>query len=164
MSFECKSRCEKLIIALKIISKLSKEDKLIFRHRDVIIQKKSMMTSIYRYIFNDSRKDTVDGLMATLDEVGSVMSDIAKVENIMSDVEKYSMMKRLSYSLHNTISKAGYGINSLKIIYQDDPVIIANLEAITERTKLLERDLSKRLSSFKNISIDSETETEVGDP
>ena len=158
MSFECKSRCEKLIVALKIISKVSKEDKLIFRHREVMIQKKSVMTSICRYLFNDSRKDTIDGLIATLDEVGSVMSDAIKAENTMNDIEKYSMMKRLISSLHNTTNKAGYGINSLKIIYQDDPVIIANLEAIIERAKLLERDLSKRLASFKNISIDSESE------
>lgn len=149
MSYGCKQRCEKLIIALKIIGKLSGEDKLIFRHRDVIIQKKSYLTSTLRYIFGDSRKDTIDGLITTLDEVESIVSDCTKVDTGMSDLEKYIMLKRLSRSLRAIIYRSGYGVSSLKSVYGEDPVTIANLESITERTHLLDKELAKRTLSFR---------------
>lgn len=153
MSFGCKQRCEKLIIVLKIIGKLSGEDKLIFRHRDVIIQKKSIITSTLRYMFGDSRKETVDGLISTLDEIESIINDCTKVDTGMSDVEKYVMLRRLSRSLRAIIYRSGYGVSSLKGVYENDPVTIANLESITERTHLLDRELTKRTNVFRQ-SID----------
>lgn len=160
MSYSCKQRCENLIISLKVVGKLSGDDKLIFRHRDVIIQKHNYFTGSLRYVFGDSRKETVTGLRVTLDEVESIINDCTKMEhNGLSDTDKYVMLKRLGKSLRSTIENSGYGIASLMVLYNEDPVIVANLESITERTKLLEKDLLRKIEGFKGgIDYDSSDE------
>jgi hypothetical protein len=160
MSYSCKQRCENLIISLKVVGKLSGEDKLIFRHRDVIIQKPFYWTGSLRYLFGDSRKETVTGLRITLDEVESIINDCTKMEHTgLSDTDKYVMLKRLSKSLKSIIDNSGYGISSLMLLYNEDPVIVAHLESITERTKLLRRELTKKTESFRSgIEYDSSNE------
>ena len=150
MSYSCKQRCENLIISLKVIGKLSGDDKLIFRHRDVIIQRHNYLTGSLRYIFGDSRKETVTGLRITLDEVESIINDCTKMEhNGLSDSDKYVMLRRLGKSLGLTIGNSNYGIGSLMVLYNEDPVTVANLESITERTKLLEKDLFRKIELFR---------------
>jgi hypothetical protein len=150
MSYSCKQRCENLIISLKVVGKLSGEDKLIFRHRDVIIQKPYYWTGTIRYLFGDSRKETITGLRVTLDEVESIINDCTKMDNNgLSDTDKYLMMKRLGKSLKSTIGSSGLGISSLMLLYNEDPVAVANLESIAERARLLEKELMKKTESFK---------------
>lgn len=159
MAHSCKQRCENLIISLKVIGKLTGDDKLIFRHRDVIIQKQSTITSITRYIVGDGRKETISGLRTTLDDVESVVNDFIQMSNSgLTVLDKYVMLCRLNISLQSVINKSGYGILSLLITYKDDPVAIANLESVKERISLLQKEIKKvtdKLKSENNYESDS---------
>ena len=160
MSYSCKQRCENLIISLKVVGKLSGEDKLIFRHRDVIIQKPFYWTGTLRYLFGDSRKETIAGLKVTLDEVESIINDCTKMDHTgLSDTDKYIMLKRLKRSLKSIVSNSGRGISSLMLLYNEDPVTVAHLESLTERTRMLEKDLIKKVESFRgDIEYDSSSD------
>ena len=153
----CKQKCENLIISLKVIGKLTGDDKLIFRNRDVIIQKQTAITFITRYIFGDSRKETISGLRMILDDTESVINDLMQMPNAgLSELDKYIILMRLNKSLCSIINKSGYGLMSLIIIYQQDPVVIANLESIKERTVLLQKEIKKITDQMKiNYKYDS---------
>jgi len=155
-----KQRSEKLIIALKIIGRVTETDKLQFRYRDVSIQKNSYITSMYRYAWGDRRKDTISGITSILDELENNIIECSKTDHkIISSMDKYIILSRLSSSLFDIIKNPNNGLGALSTTYSNDAVCQAHLESLTERSHLIYKDLLQRIHEYKiELNIESDRE------
>lgn len=127
-----RNRCERLIVALKIIGKVVENDKLVFRNKDVIIQRNNYLTSIQRYLWSNNRTDTVNGISNLLDDV----------ENMITECDGDSvLLNRLGSSLLGIFENTHNGLGALCITYSDDAVCVANFECLIDRANIIHRQI-----------------------
>ena len=85
------------------MGRVGETDKLVFRQRDVSIQKSRYITSIFRYVLGDGRRDTIAGISSTLDDLENVISECSKTDiKILTNMDKYLLLSRCHDDLRPT--------------------------------------------------------------
>ena len=115
---------EKILINLKIISHIQKNEKLTKSFNGFIsIDHQSSYQFIKRFIFNDSRNHTISEINSILNETHLYISEMLKSNYNHLNVE-------LTNILYNELSNCINGISNLKFTYKDDLNISSQLDII----------------------------------
>ena len=109
---------DNIITNLKIISMVQKNEKLCIRKGFLQIDKVSKFQFIKRFIFNDSRDNTLHYLKQLVMDIKIIIEINGGI--IVHDFDKIEI-----------------GINNLKVSYAQDPMIIASLDHIIKKIKKL---------------------------
>jgi len=115
---------EKILINLKIISHIQKNEKLTKSFNGFIsIDHQSSYQFIKRFIFNDSRNHTISEINSILNETHLYISEMLKSNYNHLNVELINI-------LYNELSNCINGISNLKFTYKDDLNISSQLDII----------------------------------
>jgi hypothetical protein len=115
----------KILTNLKIISKITEYNKFYINTDNyIIVEKNSLLVSIYRYIYNIDRYKNINDLIIIYDEVFLYINNI--INNNIYDDDNIKQLKDLSTALKNSI----IGLSNLKIIYSLCIIIDSKLDII----------------------------------
>lgn len=115
---------EKILINLKIISHIQKNEKLTKSFNGFIsIDQQSSYQFIKRFIFNDSRNHTISEINSILNETHLYISEILNSNSNHLNIELINI-------LYNELSNCINGIYNLKFTYKDDLNISSQLDII----------------------------------
>jgi hypothetical protein len=109
---------DNIITNLKILSMVQKNEKLCIRKGYLQIDKVSKFQFLKRFLFNDSRDNTLIYLKQLIRNIKMILE--TKRDLVIDDFDNIVM-----------------GINNLKITYSDDPMIIASFDHIVTKLKKL---------------------------
>ena len=76
----------------------------------------------------------------------------------ISTLDAHTMLRRL----HRSLKKGIKGLTSLHSVYANDPVILAHLESLAERSHIIDREIDRYMDTLRTkvgdeaISTDSE--------
>lgn len=151
---------DKLLINLKIISKIQKNGR-ISRSYDGIISLESdvFYQSIKRFMLNDSRKQAVFEINSVITEAIDILNHIlnskfmnknyAQTSEYMKNCENLSLIM-------TEMELAKMGIENLKFTYQTDQNIVSQLDILILKINTTLKDVGQRLvyfQSFLNIPL-----------
>jgi len=105
---------------LKIISLVQKNEKLCIRKGHLQIDKASYFQFIKRYYYNDSRETMIRFLKQLLKDIKIIKDFYFSKHNIIDNIDSIEL-----------------GINNLQVTYSQDPVIVASLDNILNKLKLI---------------------------
>jgi len=105
---------------LKIISVVQKNEKLCIRKGHLQIDKISYFRFIKRYYYNDSRETMIRFLKQLLKDIKIIKDFYFSKHNIIDNIDNIEL-----------------GINNLQITYSQDPVIVASLDNILNKLKVI---------------------------
>ena len=115
---------EKILINLKIISNIQKNEKLTKSFNGFIsIDHQSSYQFIKRFIFNDSRNHTISEINSILNETHLYISEMLKPNYNYLNVDLINI-------LYNELCNCINGISNLKFTYKDDLNISSQLDVI----------------------------------
>ena len=155
------------LVKLKIISKLSENDKLCFREKGVLLDPPRNLRWALRTLAGDSRESTIKNLQEMFNTIFVVMTKyINEKTTSPKSSKKYDFQNPGIYSddifalFYSEIETALEGLNSLKTTYSDDIEFNAKLDTLLTRVKNNLNDyygeysvISKKKSSPINIPI-----------
>ena len=134
--YSTRQKIERIIIQLKVLSKLNKNEKLIFRNKAIYIQINGYMTACVRQLYGDSRSDSINGL-------SDIVDDIERVIDECKEEEDKSMLSRLYDSLDSCICDPGRGLHNLVETYSTDKAMVSHLETYIERMLVSKNNIEK---------------------
>jgi hypothetical protein len=105
---------------LKIISLVQKNEKLCIRKGHLQIDKISYFRFIKRYYYNDSRETMIRFLKQLLKDIKIIKDFYFSKHNIIDNIDSIEL-----------------GINNLQVTYSQDPVIVASLDNILNKLKII---------------------------
>lgn len=135
--YPVKQKIERIIVILKILSKINKNEKIMFRNKNIYIQPAGLITTISRHIHGDNRYEALNGISDLLEELEGLTEECKGL-----DIET---IQRLCEGLNNCISDPGRGIHNLVETYTTDKATISHLESYIERMSILSKTISKYL-------------------
>ena len=109
---------DSILTSLNIIGKVQLNEKLCIRKGYLQIDKVSKFQFLKRFLFNDSRDNTLNYLKQLIRNIKMVLE--TDRELVINEFDTIIM-----------------GINNLKITYSDDPMIIASFDHIVTKLKKL---------------------------
>lgn len=128
------------IVKLKIISKLSENDKLCFREKGVLLDPPKNFRWALRTLAGDSRESTIKNLQDMFNTIFVVMTKYINEKSTSPNAnKKYDFQNPGIYSddtfslFYKEIETALKGLNSLKTTYSDDIEFNAKLETLLTR-------------------------------
>lgn len=146
---------DKLLINLKIISKIQKNGR-ITRSSDGIIalENESFYQSIKRFITNDSRKQAIFEINTIVNETLECLANIinSKFMNSMycNTDEYYKNCENMELILKEMIL-AKNGIENLKFTYTSDANVSSQLDILVIKINCSIKDIKNKLTYFKSF-------------
>jgi hypothetical protein len=165
-------RLERIIINLKVLSKLEVSDRPIFKNKSVSIRKYiPFITGIIRTAASEGRADVSDGLKLLKEDTDRLVSDYMNSSELqnpnVSDFDRDAALtaiislNRLKVEIPLAYNTSNKGFNALKETYTTDPDLSANIENIIEGFKSTVRKISIVISNMtKKFGLESKI---VGD-
>jgi hypothetical protein len=118
-----KQKFERYIVVFKTISKLTSNEKIYFRNKNIYVQNNTLKTSVDRTISGDNRFDMITNFNEILDDL----------EFISPRNSSDELIERVKHSLFQSVSSPNRGFYNLLETYAKDHVITSSLENIIER-------------------------------
>lgn len=153
-------RLEKLIVNIKIISRLESGQRLVFKNNNVSIRNNyRLTTAIIRFIAGECRNDVVDGLVDLVENMNRLVLDFINCPELQnhntsafdrSEAAGYIMMlNRLKIEIPN-LYKESTGLNAIRQTYQSDPCVSARLEGLEDNVKNIVRKITLNIDHFNS--------------
>jgi hypothetical protein len=145
---------DKLLINLKIISKIQKNGRIARSFDGIIsLENDAFYQSIKRFVTNDSRKQAVF-------EINSVITECI---DILHHITNSKFMNKLYYQsgeyiknceciglLLKEMELAKTGVENLKFTYQNDPNIVSQIDIVILKINTTIKDFYQKLMYFQN--------------
>jgi hypothetical protein len=145
---------DKLLINLKIISKIQKNGRIARSFDGIIsLENDAFYQSIKRFVTNDSRKQAVF-------EINSVITECI---DILNHITNSKFMNKLYYQsgeyiknceciglLLKEMELAKTGVENLKFTYQNDPNIVSQIDIVILKINTTIKDFYQKLMYFQN--------------
>lgn len=152
-------RLDKVIINIKVISKLETGQRLLFKNRVVSIRNNYfIVTPIIRSLAGEDRNDVVDGLNNLLEEINRLVDEFLNCVELQNpnssnyDIEQAQplimSLNHLKVELCKLYDTPDFGLQACKSTYQEDPETCSKIEEIIDNFKLLSRRLSINLDKI----------------
>lgn len=110
---------DKILINLKIISKIRENDRIyINMDRFIIVEQNSIFLSIYRFYYSLNRNKNINNII-------SIFKDI--FEYINNNIENKNLT-----SISNELKNSIIGLQNLKVTYKNDILIDSKLDIIID--------------------------------
>lgn len=146
---------DKLLINLKIISKIQKNGR-ISRSYDGIISLESdvFYQSIKRFMLNDSRKQAIFEINSVITEAIDILNHILNSKFMNKNYAQSSEYIKNCENLNLIMTEmelAKIGIENLKFTYQTDQNIVSQLDILILKINTTLKDVGQRLIYFQNF-------------
>lgn len=145
---------DKLLINLKIISKIQKNGRIARSYDGIIsLETDQVYQSVKRFLTSDSRKQAVFEINSIISECIETISYIlnSKFMNIQyCQTDEYF---KNCENLNLLISELGFskcGIENLKFTYQNDPNIVTQLDILILKIMTTIRDIGQKIYYFQS--------------
>jgi hypothetical protein len=149
---------DKLLINLKILSKIQKNGRITRSYSGIIsLETDSFYKSLKRFISNDSRRQAVFEINSVITETIDVLTNItnSKYMNKANTDEYIKSCENLTLLL-TELEAAKTGIENLKFTYQDDQNTASQLDIIILKVNTAIKDFTYKLTQFQSYYIPSE--------
>jgi len=170
-------RLEKIIINLKVISKLEVGQRLLFKNKSVSIRNHYMfVTPVIRLIAQESRDDVTEGLNELVEDINRLVADYLNSSELQNpNASEFDRDEALTFlmSLNRLkiemplVFNENRGLNAAKETYASDPGATAKIEGVIDNLKLTVRKVSIAIAELsKKFGLDGkllgvETENKV---
>ena len=146
---------DKLLINLKIISKIQKNGRIARSYDGIIsLENDVFYQSIKRFVSNDSRKQAVFEINSVISEAIEILNHILNSKymnkNYNQSDEYIKNCENVSLLL-TEMEMAKHGIDNLKFTYQNDPNIASQIDIVILKINTTLRDVSQKLIYFQNF-------------
>lgn len=146
---------DKLLINLKIISKIQKNGRITRSYDGVIsLESDVMYQPLKRFLLADSRKQAVFEINSIINEALDVITHILNSKHLAPGNNKsdefYKSCECLSIIL-TELDLAKMGIENLKFTYQNDPNTITQMDIILLKIQTSLRDTRQKLNNLQSL-------------
>ncbi len=145
---------DKLLINLKIISKIQKNGRIARSFDGIIsLENDAFYQSVKRFITNDSRKQAVFEINSVITECIDILHHItnSKFMNISYyQTGEYIKNCECIGLLLKEMEFAKTGVENLKFTYQNDPNIVSQIDIVILKINTTIKDYSQKLIHFQN--------------
>jgi phosphoglycerate-specific signal transduction histidine kinase len=145
---------DKLLINLKIISKIQKNGRIARSFDGIIsLENDAFYQSFKRFITNDSRKQAIFEINSVISECIEILNHIinSKYTNkIYYQSNEYAKNCECIDLLLKEIDSAKCGIENLKFTYQNDPNIVSQIDIVLLKINTIIKDFSQKLTHVQN--------------
>lgn len=155
---------DKLLINLKIISKIQKNGR-ISRSYDGIISLESdvFYQSIKRFMLSDSRKQAIFEINSVITESIDMLNHIINSKHMNKNYSQTSEYVKNCENINLIITEmecAKIGIENLKFTYQNDPNTASQLDILILKINTTLRDIGQKLFYFQSFLPNINTTTQ----
>lgn len=146
---------DKLLINLKIISKIQKNGRIARSYDGIIsLENDVFYQSIKRFMTSDSRRQAVFEINSVISESIDILHHILNSKymnkNFFQSDEYIKNCENINLIL-NELENARQGIDNLKFTYQNDPNTVSQIDILTLKINTTIKDVSHKLSYFQSF-------------
>jgi hypothetical protein len=146
---------DKLLINLKIISKIQKNGRIARSYDGIIsLENDVFYQAIKRFVTNDSRKQAIFEINSVINECVDILNHILNSKymhkNFYQSDEYIKNCENVELVL-TEMEMARNGIENLKFTYQNDPNIVSQIDIVILKINTTLKDISQKLHYFKNF-------------
>ena len=145
---------DKLLINLKIISKIQKNGRIARSFDGIIsLENDAFYQSIKRFVTNDSRKQAVFEINSVITECIDILNHITNskfMNKIYYQSGEYIKNCECIGLLLKEMELAKTGVENLKFTYQNDPNIVSQIDIVILKINTTIKDFYNKLMYFQN--------------
>ncbi len=156
---------DKLLINLKIISKIQKNGRIARSYDGIIsLENDVFYQAIKRFVTNDSRKQAIFEINSVINECVDILNHILNSKYMHKNFHQSEEYIKNCENIELVLSEmemARNGIENLKFTYQNDPNIVSQIDIIILKINTTLKDISQKLHYFKNFLPTPSTSTSL---
>lgn len=142
---------DKLLINLRILSKIQKNGRIAKSYEGIInLEDNTIYKGIKRFIYNDSRKQSVFEINSIIDEVAITFNHLINNKHMNKSYSNTSeQIKNLEIInlLLKEVQDAKVGVENLRFTYRSDQNIISQIDIIILKMNSIIKDINFQLES-----------------
>lgn len=146
---------DKLLINLKIISKIQKNGRITRSYDGIIsLENNAFYQAIKRFISQDSRKQAIFEINSIVTETINILQHILNskyMNKLYSQSDEYIKNCENIELILSELKLAHQGIENLKFTYKNDPNIVSQLDILILKINTTIKDVSHKLGYFKSF-------------
>ena len=146
---------DKLLINLKIISKIQKNGRITRSYDGIIsLENNVFYQAIKRFISNDSRKQAIFEINSIISESINILHHILNskyMNKTFNETDEYIKNCENISLILSELELSKQGIENLKFTYQNDPNIISQIDILILKINTTIKDVNNKLSYFKSF-------------
>jgi hypothetical protein len=146
---------DKLLINLKIISKIQKNGRIARSYDGIIsLENDVFYQSVKRFVSNDSRRQAIFEINSVITECVEILQHILNSKhmnkNFSQSDEYIKACENINLILHE-MELARCGVENLKFTYQNDPNIVSQIDIVILKINTTLKDISQKLIYFQSF-------------
>ena len=146
---------DKLLINLKIISKIQKNGRIARSYDGIIsLENDVFYQSVKRFVSNDSRRQAIFEINSVITECVGILHHILNSKhmnkNFSQSDEYIKACENINLILHE-MELARCGVENLKFTYQNDPNIVSQIDIVILKINTTVKDISQKLIYFESF-------------
>ena len=154
---------DKLLINLKIISKIQKNGRIARSYDGIIsLENDVFYQSVKRFVSNDSRRQAIFEINSVITECVEILYHILNSKhmnkNFCQSDEYIKACENINLILHE-MELARCGVENLKFTYQNDPNIVSQIDIVILKINTTVKDISQKLIYFESFLQNNHYET-----
>lgn len=146
---------DKLLINLKIISKIQKNGRIARSYEGIIsLETDNMYQFIKRFISNDSRKQAIFELNSIIEETLDTFKNILNSKSMNEtcyNTEEYKKNCKYLQLLYGELENSRTGVENLKFTYKSDQNIISRVDIILLKIDNGLMDIRNKLNYYRSF-------------
>lgn len=129
---------------LKLISMVTKGQKLCVRKGQLNIEQVDRLQPIRRWLYKDSRDQS-------LIHIRNTVNDAIKISRgLIANSMQIELGEWIITALNDEIKKCEVGLQNLKTTYTDDSLFVANLDVLIDRCRAHSEEIDRSLKKVEN--------------
>ena len=142
---------DKLLINLRILSKIQKNGRIAKSYDGIInLEDNTVYKGIKRFIYNDSRKQSVFEINSIIDEVGVTFNHLINNKHMnksFSHTSEHIKNLEIINLLLKEVQDAKTGVENLRFTYRSDQNIISQIDIVILKMNSIIKDIVFQLES-----------------
>jgi hypothetical protein len=146
---------DKLLINLKIISKIQKNGRIARSYDGIIsLENDVFYQSVKRFVSNDSRRQAIFEINSVITECVEILHHILNSKHMNKNFCQSDEYIKACENIHLILQEmelAKAGVDNLKFTYQNDPNIVSQIDIIILKINTTLKDISQKLIYFQSF-------------
>jgi hypothetical protein len=146
---------DKLLINLKIISKIQKNGRIARSYDGIIsLENDVFYQSIKRFMTSDSRRQAIFEINSVISESIDILHHILNSKYMNKNFfqsDEYIKNCENTNLILNELENARHGIDNLKFTYQNDPNTVSQIDILILKINTTIKDVSHKLAYFQSF-------------
>jgi hypothetical protein len=142
---------DKLLINLRILSKIQKNGRIAKSYDGIInLEDNTVYKGVKRFIYNDSRKQSVFEINSIIDEVGITFNHLINNKHMnrsLAHTSEHIKNLEIINLLLKEVQDAKTGVENLRFTYRSDQNIISQIDIVILKMNSIIKDITFQLES-----------------